>query len=74
MPLPAWLTGLPAKLLLIAAAAGAFLLAVLKIRQGGADAQRVEQQKANAKVEGRVEAVRPPAPGETEKRLEEGRF
>lgn len=74
MPKLPSLSDLWGKLLAGLAAAGMILLAVLKIRQGGADAERVARQKADQVVRDRVGAVRPPAPGETEKSLEEGRF
>lgn len=72
--MPDWLTGFGAKLAAAAVIVVAALLAVLKIRQGGADAERVKRQQADQVVRDRVDAVQPPAGGETERRLDEGRF
>ncbi len=69
-----FVAGIWGKLLAGLAIAGVALLAVLKIRQGGADAERVRRQQADQAVRDRVDAVRPPAAGETEKALQEGRF
>ena len=70
----AWLSGVWGKIAAAAAIAGAILLAVLKIRQGGRDAEKVERAAADQKVRDRVDAVKPPAAGETEGRLNKGEF
>lgn len=45
------------KLLAGLAIAGAVLLAVLKIRQGGRDAERVDQERRAAELRGKADAV-----------------
>ncbi len=73
-----WLTdilgGFWAKLLVGSAIVLGLLAAIGIIRKGGADAQKVKQDAANQKVRDRVDAVQPPAPGETEKSLQDGKF
>ncbi len=73
-----WLTdilgGIWAKLLVGGAIVLGLLAAIGIIRKGGADAQKVKQDAANQKIRDRVDAVQPPAPGETEKSLQDGKF
>lgn len=70
--------GLWAKVALVAGLVVAALTALLALvrvfKKAGADAQRVERAKADAKVEARVEAVKRLEPSAVEERLEKGSF
>ena len=74
----AWLGSIFAGIWAKLAIAGAIVLGLLAaigiIRKGGADAERVKRQKADQIVRDRVDAVKPPAAGETESRLKDGEF
>lgn len=73
----AFLTGLWGKLLAGLAIAGAVLLAVLKIRQGGRDAERADQLQRNAETQRRItdaDAAGPRTPDDVDRRLRDGSF
>ncbi len=72
--MPAWLSGLGAKLAIAAAFVGLVLLAVLKLIGIGRKAEKADRAKADQVVRDRVDAVRPPEAGETEDRLNKGKF
>lgn len=72
--MPAWLTGLGAKLAIATAFVGLALLACLKLIGIGRKAEKADRAQADQVVRDRVDAVRPPAAGETSKSLEEGKF
>ncbi len=74
IPLPAWLSGLGLKLIAAGAVVLAILVAVLKLIGIGRKEAEADRAKADQAVRNRVDAVQPPAPGETEKSLEQGKF
>ena len=72
--MPAWLTGIGAKLAVAGAIALAVLLACLKLIGIGRDQEKGKRAQADKVVRDRVDAVRPPEAGETEDSLNKGKF
>lgn len=66
--------GLWGKLALVVTALAGLLALIGIFKKAGGDAERVKRAAADKRVEARVDAVQPPAAGETSKALKEGRF
>lgn len=66
--------GLWGKLAVVLAIVGGLLTAVLMIRKGGADGERVAEGHRADEVRARVDAVQPPTPGAVDARLDKGGF
>ncbi len=74
MTIPGWLTGLWAKVVFVGAFVGLVLLGALKLIGIGRKAEKADRAQADQVVRNRVDAVRPPEAGETQKSLQEGKF